>query len=239
MDSLSKSLYSVVSEAIEQFASLISDKYDLSKEEVLELWNNGVSSDVKVKDKKPTSTPKEKKPKPPSESTEVKTCKYVFKKGKNNGMTCTSKSCEDSSYCKKHKAQEGKEDEAPVEKKSKPTTTKAKKETKDSSVVSKIKESTPSLVIKKNKHGNYEHVETGLVLDKDTKEVYGRQTDSGVVDLTAEDVETCKRFNFKVRLPQTISKKKEEVEDDDEEEEEDVEEEVEEEEDEEEEVDDE
>ena len=152
-------------------------------------------------------------------------------------MTCTSKVCDDSSYCKKHKTQEGKEDEAPVEKKAKPTT-KAKKETKDSSVVSKIKESTPSLVIKKNKHGNYEHVETGLVLDKDTKEVYGRQTDSGVVDLTAEDVETCKKFTFKVRLPQTISKKKEDVEEnadeEEQEEEEDVEEEVEDEEEEEE-----
>lgn len=238
MDSLSKSLYSVVSSAIEQFAQVISENCELSKDDILNLWNEKASSELKVEKKSKSSQPREKKVAQKSESSsssssvsESQTCTYVFKKGKNNGSTCTSKVFENSEFCKKHKGKDGEGgDEKPEKAEKKPTKTKAKKDTKekDSPVISKIKESTPSLVIRRNKHGNYEHIETGLVLDKDTKEVFGRQTESGVVNLTSDDIEQCKKYNFKYKIPETIQKSRDDDNAEDEEEEEDVEEEEEE-----------
>ena len=55
-------------------------------------------------------------------------------------------------------------------------------------------------VLRKNKYGNYEHPSTGFVFDKDTKRVYGRQVENNIEKLTDNDIETCKRLNFKVAL---------------------------------------
>jgi len=55
-----------------------------------------------------------------------------------------------------------------------------------------------------NDHGNYEHKETGLVINPKTKQIFGKQDDEGdVLALTDKDVEVCKKYNFKfVQLEQ-------------------------------------
>lgn len=231
MDTLSKSLYSVVSQSVDEFSQIVASKYNVSKEEVLELWNSKVSSELKVVETK------EKKPSRPrtTKSAEAKddsaTCSYEFKKGKNSGTKCTARVCADSSkYCRKHKSQDDKEETGTkTEKKAAPkaTSSKAKKSAeakeKETAAVKKLSDTKSSLVIRRNKHGNYVHSETQLVLDKDSKEVYGRQNDSGEIDpLTAEDIELCRKFSFKYRLPTTLSSnnQEEDVEDEDIEEEE-------------------
>lgn len=245
MDTLSKSLYSVVSQTVDEFAQLVADKYKIPKTDVLELWNTRVSSELKVlesvskpKEEKKTSTRTRAKADTSESSDSTSNCEYEFKKGKNIGTKCTAKVCSDSTkFCRKHKAQEGKED---TEKSEKKTTkaTKAKKadvKEKETAVVKKLNEGKQSYVLHRNKQGNYEHPDTKFVFDKVSKEVYGKQTDSGVVPLTAEDIETCRKSNFKYRLPDTLTKKEdtvEEEEDDVEEEDDDVDEDDEEEEDE-------
>jgi len=238
MDSLSKNLYSVVSQAIDEFAQLVVDnKYD-TKEEVLALWNNNVSAELKVEAK-----PKEEKKSAPrvrsapaaktTDSSSLAVCAYLFKKGKNEGTKCLAKVCEESpNFCRKHKSQEGKEATAPVTKEKKSTTSKATSGTskakkiaaeskeKDSSAVKKLNDGKPSYVLKKNDQGNYEHPETHLVFDRVLKEVYGKQSDKEILPLTAEDIEMCKKLNFKCRIPTNITSNTESK---DEEEEEDVE----------------
>jgi hypothetical protein len=67
-----------------------------------------------------------------------------------------------------------------------------------------LKKPSAPLRLKKNKNGNYEHVETGFVSDPQTKEVFGRQQSESVVPLTLQDVEVCKQYGFKYRIPETF-----------------------------------
>jgi RNA polymerase primary sigma factor len=238
MNTLSNSLFSVVSQAVDEFAQLVADKYETSKEDVLELWNNRVSSELKVdsssskEEKKPTRT--RAKPAAQTDSKDAAVCCYEFKKGKNTGTKCTAKVCPDSSkFCRKHKTQEGKEETSAstttkTEKKTAtktPASSKAKKaESKEKEIpaVKKLNDGKPSYVLKRNKQGNYEHPETSFVFDKTTKEVYGRQTETCVEPLTIDEIEMCRKLNFKCRLPNTLSKTNDE--DDINEEDEDIEE---------------
>ena len=63
-----------------------------------------------------------------------------------------------------------------------------------------------SIQIKKNEHGNYEHPETKLVFNKETRQVIGRQQDDGTVtNLTAQDIQHCDQFKFTYQLPETVN----------------------------------
>ena len=54
-------------------------------------------------------------------------------------------------------------------------------------------EQRQTLTLRRNKWGNYEHPETGLVINKDRK-VFGRQKDTGDLEsITPNIIELCKR----------------------------------------------
>lgn len=56
-----------------------------------------------------------------------------------------------------------------------------------------------------NKHNKYEHPETKLVFDKDTKKAIGKQYEDGSVgDLTANDIELCREYRFDYFIPMTL-----------------------------------
>lgn len=75
-------------------------------------------------------------------------------------------------------------------------------------LIKSIKERTAELAIRKNKHGNFEHVQTGLIFNTD-KLVYGKQLENGtVVDLTSTDVETCKKYKFPFKIPENLNSSK-------------------------------
>jgi len=76
------------------------------------------------------------------------------------------------------------------------------KEEKTQTVLPKLPERR--FALRKNAHGNYEHTDTGFVFDPQTKEVVGRQTGDRVAPLSLRDVDTCKQFGFKYRLPETF-----------------------------------
>ena len=68
--------------------------------------------------------------------------------------------------------------------------------TKSPSVLSKVQ--SPQINITKNKHGNYEHIKTSFVFDINTKEVIGKQHDSGNIEkLSLDDIDTCNKYKFK------------------------------------------
>lgn len=62
-----------------------------------------------------------------------------------------------------------------------------------------------SIQIKKNQFENYEHPETKLVFDKETRQVIGKQQDDGTIsELTEEDIQKCDQFKFSYRIPEKI-----------------------------------
>jgi hypothetical protein len=62
-----------------------------------------------------------------------------------------------------------------------------------------------SIQIKKNDHGNYEHPETKLIFDKESKQVIGKQQDDGTIStLTEEDIQQCDQFKFTYKIPEKI-----------------------------------
>ncbi len=213
MDSLAKDLYATLAKSLDQYAQVVADKFNLDKDEVVEAWNGAVSSELKVEKKQTKAKPRAKQAK--TDDTDV--CSYEFKKGKNSGSKCTAKVCTDStSYCRKHKGQEGKEDSGDKKTKTKSKNPKAEEKEKETKAVKTMTKPAEQLALGKNKYGHYEHKSTKFVFDKATKEVFGKQVGDKVEDLTDEDVELCKSHNFKYILPKTLSSKndkKDEVED--------------------------
>ena len=95
--------------------------------------------------------------------------------------------------------------------KSKETVAKPKTSTtkKEPAVAKTIQTSLEPLKITKNSHGNYEHAQSGLVVEVATKKVYGKQNANGKVDpLTDSDIETCKKYKMAFVLPENLNSKK-------------------------------
>ena len=83
-----------------------------------------------------------------------------------------------------------------------------KTEKNDQAVIRAVKERTAELAIRKNKFGNFEHTQTGLVFNTENKMVYGRQVDDAVIDLTVEDIELCKKYKFPYKIPENLNTSK-------------------------------
>jgi len=78
----------------------------------------------------------------------------------------------------------------------------------DPPVIKSVKERTAELAIRKNSHGNFEHVATGLVFNTD-KMVYGKQSEDGaVITLTVDDIELCKKYKFPFKVPENLNTSK-------------------------------
>jgi hypothetical protein len=219
MEQLSATLCSAVSQSVNQFCKLVADKYSLSHSELLDLWNS--NSDDKVKTTASVAVasvsvaPVVEKKKTKKNVDESKICCYVMKKGKNAGSKCTSKSVDDSEYCKKHKLDSEEKSAEPDDKppaKSTRSNTKAKSEEKPvPPVIAAV--SKPVTTISKNKKtGNYVHPQTGLVIDPATRFAVGREENSelsntAIIPLTHEDIELCNKYNLKYNLPASLATK--------------------------------
>lgn len=90
--------------------------------------------------------------------------------------------------------------------KSKPATKKRKGEPETPKVIKNIQSYIQTIKITRNTFGNFQHEETGLVFDKISKQVVGKQNPNGNVDmLTVEDIELCNKFKFKYILPDNLN----------------------------------
>lgn len=96
------------------------------------------------------------------------------------------------------------------EKKSPPKKSSPSKKKTQSTIEKSIKKDIPTIQIRRNKFGNYEHAESQLVFDKDEQVVYGKQSEtptgeSEILELTKDDIETCNKFKFKYRQPDNLT----------------------------------
>lgn len=75
-------------------------------------------------------------------------------------------------------------------------------------VVKAVKDRMAELAIRKNKFGNFEHTQTSLVFNTD-KMVFGRQLEDGKIsELTADDIELCKKYKFPYKIPENLNTSK-------------------------------
>ena len=69
-----------------------------------------------------------------------------------------------------------------------------------------------SVHIRRNSHGNLEHLETHLIFDEDTKKVIGMQIDDGSVKkISKDEIDICNKYNFDYDLPSNLNSDSEEV----------------------------
>lgn len=68
-------------------------------------------------------------------------------------------------------------------------------------------EKQPSIIlrIEKNSYGNYVHKDTGLVFDKNTRKVIGKQLENGNIrPINRSDIEICQKYKFQYNLPNQL-----------------------------------
>lgn len=77
-------------------------------------------------------------------------------------------------------------------------------------VISKLRATAVRHTIARNRFGNYEHAETKLVFDRDDQNVIGKQDymTGNVVELSDEDIELCKQYQFSYRIPENLDSHK-------------------------------
>lgn len=233
MEGLSKILYTTVSSAVNEFIDVIVEEFSLDKDAVVDVWNRKVSPEVRVTATSSAKAPVKRAPRAKAEVADTgskKTCQYAYVKGAKEGEYCGAKVSDDSAsgnFCKKHLSHENSKEEKGASKRAPKKVTGKKAEAKEerTDVVAAVKASAPTVSIKMNERRRYQHEGTGLLFDRSSKEVYGREDASGnVVPLTAEDIILCKKYGFRYQAPENLTsaadKEDVEVEDDEDDEEE-------------------
>lgn len=97
------------------------------------------------------------------------------------------------------------------------TNTKSLTKSSHPEIIKKIVEKIPTIQIKRNSHGNFEHTDSGLVINNISKKAYGRQNKDGTIaELTPGDIDLCHKYKFAYDIPENLNKKTN-IDDDDEE----------------------
>ena len=208
MSDLRTQIIKSLDNTIESFTRDISKKYGMPISELLELWRKCTiitDSATDIKPEEPSQTKSTEEIKPDEVKEDEKTSEGDNMKEKYEKM----KKTELSKLCKeKGLKTTGKKDELIerlinppkiVQKKS--LNTEVKK-----TILQSISTTIPTIHIRRNAFGNYEHSETKLVFDKVNKLVHGRQLDNGTIEpVNSEIIELCEKYKFKCVLPENLN----------------------------------
>lgn len=73
-------------------------------------------------------------------------------------------------------------------------------------IISKLMADVPTIVIRRNNHGNHEHPDTGFVFDSKSKKVIGKQNEDGTISpISKDDIDICNKYSFKYNIPESLS----------------------------------
>ena len=236
MNSLMKQIENNIFSAITEFSQKIADKYDINKDELIDIWNSigqtnpstpiseNNNSNTKIPQTKTkennnsnTKIPQTKTKENISDTESTEGCPYLFTKGAREGENCGSKPKNGSEYCSRHKKHEGLE---PKQKKVLPVPKK--------SVNTKINDqkSTPptksqGIILRKNKILDMIwHVETGMVFKSENERVViGKCIDDKLLPLNDNDINICMAHSFKYEKSKIIEEDEDDKDDKDDEEE--------------------
>jgi hypothetical protein len=179
------SLNNAIDTIISSYISKISDKYNIDKTELMQMWNS-----------KNTESESKSEVKPNSSNLDKDTLQKLTKNDLVN--ICKEKKI-------KHTGTKPELIDRLLEHKNKVVVEKPK----SVCISEKIQTTLETIQIRKNKFGNYEHFETHIVFDKNNQNAIGTQNINGKIDtLTQEDIEQCKKYKFKFQLPSNITSKK-------------------------------
>jgi hypothetical protein len=188
------SLSSKLDLLIQEFCEKLSKKYNIPKSDLYSLWNNQAQSSD-VNDEKKEEKKEEKKDEMTVEKVSTSTKDYLMAFCKSKGLK-----------------QSGTKDEVVkrvleyLDKNKNDKTVKKVEKSSGTSILKTLSEKSCSLQVQKNKFGNYEHFESGLVFNNDTGNVIGFQNKNGKVDsLTDEYIELCKKYKFTYKLPENLN----------------------------------
>tara|TARA_B100000131_G_scaffold304738_1_gene330053 strand:- start:1395 stop:2000 length:606 start_codon:yes stop_codon:yes gene_type:complete len=175
MESYNGIVLSSLDKVMKNFLKDLSKKYNLNKNELYDMWNTGNKDKETIEE----SSSKEERTKYEVELNKKKKPELV-------GM-CTELEL-DVGGNKKELIKRIVDD----------------KFNKDN-IIRNINRSVDSIIISKNKYGNYEHTTTGFVFNYSTKTVIGKQMDDGsVIQLTRSDIELCNKHKFKYNIPSDL-----------------------------------
>lgn len=189
MSKLSKQIES----SILEFCEVISQKFKLNKSDVYALWNSEDQSAITLVKKEVAVaeiTP---------EKIMTSTKDYLMAYCKSKGLKQSGKK-EEIIQRILESLGSSTSTSVPVVK----TISKTKMAT--ATVLTSVIENAGTIEVRKNKFGNEEHFESGLVFNKESKIVFGHQNANGKIDsLTDKDIESCKKYKFQYKLPENLS----------------------------------
>ena len=202
--SLSQALIQNIETVIKFYVESVSEKYNLDKNELLELWtgsNKSLSQKTAVETIDMNDLSVERLHKC-NKAELIALCK-----SKGHKCTGTKENLIDRLLGKENTSV-SKKPEKNIETKEKAVVKKVERTSGNTDVIKKLTADIPVIPIRRNVHGNLEHPETSLVFDRKTETVVGKQEDDGTIsELTDEDIESCKRFKFKYKIPDNLDKK--------------------------------
>ena len=197
--SLSQNMQKAVDDVVGNFIQQIAKTYNINQSELLSMWNGKTAA--------PVETSSMTTSQPTSNSCGASEELMKMKKGelqtlcKNKGVKHTGTKTELVNLLL------GETPAAPPAKKTAVQPPK-KADAAPPPIMKKISATVPTIAIRRNQFNNYEHPESGLVFDKQTKKVIGKQNDDGSIDdLNAELVDLCNKHKFEYELPTDLDKK--------------------------------
>ena len=202
--SLSKTIFDNIETNIKLYISQISSKYKLDENDLYKMWNNNSEYD------KPISAKIQSKPIIKDEDSLDPELMKLNKK--ELAEICKSKNLTVSGT-KAEIVKRIMNGQSSGKTSSLTKNTPSKNE--QPSIIKKLAEKIQPIQIKRNSFGNFEHSDSGLVINNVTKKAYGTQNSDGTVsELTLEDIDLCHKYKFVYDLPENLNKNNDDDEDD-------------------------
>lgn len=202
--SLNEALFKYIENAIQTYTETICEKFSLDREEVYALWTDKKPKGVKAKPEQSLAT---------VDMDDISLERLMKCNKEELKALCKAKGCKCSGKKEELINRLLGEDEKKTTE-TKPVEKKVVKKTKNEAsvrstdVVKKLTSDIPVISIRRNQHGNLEHPETGLIFDKKSQTILGKQEDDGTIsELTDEDIEKCKQYKFRYNVPDNLDKK--------------------------------
>ena len=188
--SLKESAFLGLNSVIFTYINMISQKYNINKEELRMLWEGGeITSPIRVTSVvTPTLSSAAKELEILTKTQLIEMCKGKNLKVSGNKIELIARILETESS----KSQPVVQVDIPQQ----------------PQVIKKLIDKIPKLEIKRNAAGYFVHAETSFVFDTKTQKVYGKLiSEDQIEELSAEDIDICNKYKFSYILPNNLDKK--------------------------------
>lgn len=201
--SFSELLNKAVQSVVVSFIDVVSSEYSIPKDDLLNLFNGDSKVSAKSKTKVQPSTELDKGIVVAKSELKLQPSAELNKLNKNELIAhCKAKGLKTTGTKQEliDRLTNGASTPVAVPEK------KVQKKSSEPPVITKVQNTIQTVQIKKNSFGNFEHSESGLVFDKVSQKVIGKQNASGKVDsLTDEDIEVCNKYKFSYQVPENLN----------------------------------